>query len=234
MRVWSDGSTYEGEWWQGQPAGFGVHVGAGPAAQRYEGRWAAGRRCGRGVASWGHTGGGVWSCPLGHRHGGGGGRGAASAAPILLPRCVYDGEWQGDAPHGEGTHTCSDGRQHAGQWLRGQPHGAGRRVLLPRALWMPLPDPRDPIAAPQLAPATVLAAGMAAGVPLDAHARLRVVEGAWDKGVLQGRVRVLLNKGDVVEGSMVDGVLEGPANVTFLAGRSVKVVYKRGAHMARV
>ena len=236
VRVWASGARYDGEFFQGLQHGFGVYVGApmgpasrgGAAQQRYEGSWRAGRRCGYGVASYGRDGddgrdsGGVFVCPLGHQHRGSEGR------------CVYDGEWLGDAFHGAGTLTCCDGRQHRGAWRRGLPHGPGRRVALPRRLWVPLPDFADPLAAPARRPVALLTAALrppcaaAPRVPLDALSRIRVSDGTWAGGVQTGPGRALLNRGDVVEGEWsADGRLCGRAVLTFVSGRVVRVLDAR-------
>lgn len=73
---------------------------------RYEGQWLEGKRHGVGVESYGHNGNGRCVCPLGGVHQGG-------------ARCFYDGAWEDNYFHGEGTFTCADGRQYNGTWQRG-------------------------------------------------------------------------------------------------------------------
>lgn len=220
IRVWADGSRYEGEWASDVQHGFGVYVGSGPRGMRYEGSWTDGQRCGQGVASYGDNTGAAFNCPLGYRHAGSDGR------------CVYDGEWRADAFNGHGTFTCCDGRQHTGTWKGGNPHGPGRRIAMPKSLWIPLPDFRSPLSAAGMTPYAICTAGLGAGVPLDAHSRIRVVEGIWADGVQEGRGRALLNRGDVVEGVWAGGALTGSVAVTFASGRSTTAAYRRGVPQA--
>ena len=118
VRVWADGSRYEGDWYQDKMHGFGVLVRSGPKGERYEGQWIHGIRQGRGIASWGHSLGGRYTNPLGHIVDGG------------LGRSVYDGQWILGNFHGLGKLINPDGRDYEGEFLRGQRHGIGTQILL--------------------------------------------------------------------------------------------------------
>ncbi len=38
---------------------------------------------------------------------------------------IYEGEWENDKPHGQGTLTLPSGRKHIGEWKAGKRHGPG-------------------------------------------------------------------------------------------------------------
>lgn len=64
VRVWSDGSRYEGDWFQDRIHGFGIYIQAGDLGERYEGSFKEGVRQGRGIASWGNNSGGMYVDPF--------------------------------------------------------------------------------------------------------------------------------------------------------------------------
>lgn len=39
---------------------------------------------------------------------------------------VYEGDWDHDLMHGEGTYTFTNGAVYTGQWIKGKRHGNGR------------------------------------------------------------------------------------------------------------
>ena len=236
VRVFPDGSRYEGEWFQDLCHGFGVYVGGGPLGVRYEGEWKDGRRHGAGVESYGHTGNGRCICPLGGVHLGG-------------ARCFYDGAWEDGLYHGEGTFTCADGRQYHGAWSKGKRHGFGRYVMLPAAKQYSVARDLD---------GQILLQGVAEkgefgqAVSFDDQFRIRVHEGYFNKNkrmvsgwgragsvgrascawhfyfkpphplktlTPQGLGRETLNKGDVREGVFSYGRLNGIVRITFATGK---------------
>jgi hypothetical protein len=120
VRVWSNGSRYEGDWFQDEMTGFGIYIGSGPDGIRYEGQLVEGKFSGRGVCSWGHSGGSRFVCPLKRSPQGNTGR------------CLYDGMWTRGAMHGEGKFICCDGRSYTGTFDMGRRHGFGVEVIMTR------------------------------------------------------------------------------------------------------
>jgi len=120
IRVWSNGARYEGDWFQDRMTGFGIFIGPGPDGIRFEGQVEDGRFHGRGVCSWGHSGGGRYVCPLKRSHLGN------------VGRCIYDGMWTRGEMDGEGKFICCDGRSFAGTFDMGVRHGFGVDVIMTR------------------------------------------------------------------------------------------------------
>lgn len=210
MRVWSDGSRYEGDWFQDLQHGFGVYVGAGPLGVRYEGEWKEGKRHGAGVESYGNTLGLRSMCPLGYVHSGG-------------ARCFYDGAWAHDRFHGEGTLTCGDGRQYHGAWSEGKRHGFGRLVMVPKKLqYSAVRDVDGQI----VLQGTVEEGEFGMPVRLDDASRVKVWEGQMNKNKRHGLGRVTLNSGDVIEGSFDRGKPTGIVRTQFATGRVSFAMYK--------
>ena len=172
VRVFPDGSRYEGDWFSDQCQGFGVYVGGGPSGVRYEGEWRAGLRHGVGVESYGTTGSGRVVCPLGGVHVGG-------------ARCFYDGEWERGLYHGEGTFTCADGRQYHGAWAGGKRHGYGRYVMLPAVLQYSVA--RD-LGGSILLQGVVEKGEFGQAVTFDDQYRIRVHEGFFNKNKRMVRI----------------------------------------------
>ena len=179
--------------------GFGVYVGGGVCGVRYEGEWHEDLRGGVGVESYGNSSGGVWHCPLGGVHTGGG-------------RCFYDGTWLKGLYDGEGTFTCVDGVQYHGSWFHGKRHGFGRAVLLPKDMQYSMVRGLDG----ELRLQHVVSLGEhGLGYKLDDAYRCRVYEGFYNKNKRMGLGRVTLNRGEIHEGFFNYGKLNGVVRITF-------------------
>ena len=201
VRVYPDGSRYEGGWAGDQRQGFGVLVGGGDRGLRYEGGWRADARHGPGVESYGNSAGDWFQCPLGNMHSGG-------------ARCFYDGTFEGGYYAGRGTFTCCDGRQYSGEWAHGKRHGFGRLVYLPKDQQYSVARGLD--GEIQLQSAAALGGeGSGRGIKLDDAYRLRVYEGHFDKNKRMGLGRETLNRGEVREGTFLYGKLNGVVRITF-------------------
>jgi hypothetical protein len=219
VRIYADGSRYEGDWYQGMQQGFGVYIGAGPTGVRFEGEWVDGRKEGLGIESYGDDDGLPYLCPLQNLHDG-------------SARCFYDGDWKGGYYWGQGTFTCCDGRQYSGGWRKGKRHGQGRWVMLPAALHY---------ATRRNAEGRVVA-GMGGddavgeyGQPVrfDDQSRIRVYEGAFSKNKRDGAGKATLNNGDVLEGTFVSGRLNGEVRMSFVSTGKVSYArYKMGTRYA--
>ncbi|KAK0147135.1 Radial spoke head 10 B [Merluccius polli] len=117
--TWLDGSSYEGDIYNGIRHGIGTHRCA-VSPVLYRGQWHRGKRQGKGViyysrdeTSWYD---GDW---LGNKREGWGVRRYPSGN-------VYEGEWRDNARHGEGTMKwLTLGEQHAGTWSNGVQQGQG-------------------------------------------------------------------------------------------------------------
>lgn len=210
VRVWSDGSRYEGDWFQDVQHGFGVYVGSGQFGARYEGEWKDGLRHGAGVESYGNTLGLGHTCPLGFVHHGG-------------ARCFYDGQWERGRYHGEGTLTCGDGRQYHGQWSVGKRHGYGRLVMVPKKLQYTAVRGVDGAIVLQ---GTVEEGEFGMPVRLDDSLRVKVWEGEMRKNKRWGLGRVTLNCGDVFEGWFERGRPSGVIRIQFASGKTSFAMFK--------
>lgn len=176
VRVWASGARYEGDWFQDEMTGFGVFVGAGAAGERFEGQFLEGRREGRGVCSWGHSAGDRFVCPLRRSHLG------------SVGRCIYDGEWHLDRPHGQGKFMCCDGRSYTGSFVNGKRHGFGIEVVMTQRQKEVELRRRGTIAM-----ATVT----------------ERYEGHYSMNVKEGRGAIRTAAGDVLRGTFVNGKLHG-------------------------
>jgi hypothetical protein len=212
VRVWADGSRYEGEWADDAAHGFGVFVGAGPRGVRYEGEWVCGRREGAGVESYGHTQGLRFVCPLGYVHSGG-------------ARCIYDGSWACGLYAGEGTFTCGDGRQYHGDWAAGKRTGFGRWVMVPRALQYAAVRGVDGALELQ---GLLPAAPKGGPLRLDDAYRVKVYEGEMYKNKRRGVGKTTLVNGDVLEGEFHFGRPQGVMRTAFSSGRTSFALYEFG------
>ncbi len=110
LRVFTNGSRYQGQWEDDKMSGHGLLTGAGGG--KYEGKFHNGFRTGLGREQYGNTMGIEFLCPMGYRHKGDG-------------FCVYMGEWKRDHWHGEGEYRCCDGRLYRGHFEWGKKHGKG-------------------------------------------------------------------------------------------------------------
>ena len=45
---------------------------------------------------------------------------------IIIGVESYEGDWEEDLMHGEGTYTFTNGSKYTGQWIKGQRHGDGK------------------------------------------------------------------------------------------------------------
>ena len=203
VRVWSDGSRYEGDWFADEAHGFGVYVGAGVAGVRYEGEWANGRRHGFGVESYGDEFGMRFICPLGNVHKG-------------LARCIYDGGWVRGKYSGAGTLTCCDGRQYNGDWLFGKRTGIGRWIMVPKKLQYAAVRDVD---GKLMLQGTVPVGEFGTPLRLDDAYRVRVYEGTLYKNRRSGFGKTTLNNDDVLEGRAFNGRLQGVVRIAFGSGR---------------
>ena len=216
IRVYADGSRYEGDWYQDMQHGFGVYIGSGPEGVRYEGTWYYGKRNGLGIQSYCNNDGNRYVCPLGNQHDG-------------SARCFYDGHWKDGYFWGEGTFTCCDGRQYSGGWYKNKRHGIGRWVLLPAKLHYSIRrDATGSITSGQVA--NIGEYGQE--VKFDDQYRIRVYEGEFNKNKRNGKGKITLNNGDVMEGKFLNGRLDGNVRITFNSSTG-KVTYARYRHGTR-
>lgn len=210
VRIWADGSKYEGEWISDKMEGFGVYVGAGSLGVRYEGMWVAGKREGRGVESYGNNDGLEYTCPLGNTH-------------LGTARCFYDGNFSNNRFHGFGTFTCCDGRQYSGNWQGGKRHGMGKWVMLPVHLQYNIS--RDEFGRVVVTPPE----GYHPFAPkMDDAYCVRVYEGTFKKNRRTGVGRVTLNNGDVYEGEFLKGKPHGVIRITFNTKKVTFALYDNG------
>jgi hypothetical protein len=210
VRVYGDGSRFEGEWYQGEQQGFGVYLGSGVTGVRYEGSWHEGKKHGSGVESYGNNDGMTYVCPLGNQHNGN-------------ARCFYDGDWRNGYYWGQGTFTCCDGRQYSGEWMKGKRHGKGRWIILPAALHYGagIGDMAKLLGGDE-------EFGKSPKVSFSDQERMRVYEGIFVKNKRIGRGKCTFNNGDVVEGYFSSGRLDGEVKVTFSTGKVSYALYKLG------
>jgi hypothetical protein len=110
LRVFTNGSRYQGQWVDDKMDGHGNLAGAGGG--KYEGKFHNGFRTGLGREQYGNTMGAKFLCPMGYWHKGDG-------------FCVYMGEWLRDHWHGEGEYRCCDGKIYRGHFEWNRRHGKG-------------------------------------------------------------------------------------------------------------
>ncbi len=115
IRVWSNGTRYEGEWVDDKMSGNGTYTGV--TGCQYLGTFWNGSKHGIGREEFGNVMGIKYVCPFGHRHQGTG-------------YCCYDGDWERGYFHGSGEFTCSDGRKYVGEFYNGKRHGYGVQEYL--------------------------------------------------------------------------------------------------------
>ena len=115
LRVFTNGSRYQGQWEDDKLSGHGILTGAGGGV--YEGKFFNGFRSGLGREQYGNIMGIVFLCPMGFRHKGDG-------------YCVYTGEFRRDHWHGEGEYKCCNGRTFKGNFRWGKKHGYGLQMYL--------------------------------------------------------------------------------------------------------
>jgi hypothetical protein len=210
IRVYADGSRYEGDWYQDMQHGFGVYIGSGAEGVRYEGTWYYGKRTGLGIQSYGNNDGNSYVCPLGNQHDG-------------SARCFYDGNWRDGYFWGEGTFTCCDGRQYSGGWYKGKRHGYGRWVILPANLHYSV---RHDASGSVTSGPSKNVGEYGQEVKFDDQNRIRVYEGMFSKNKRTGKGKITLNNNDVLEGNFLNGRLDGNVRITFNSSTG-KVSYAR-------
>jgi hypothetical protein len=133
-----DGSTYQGEWLDGEFHGRGTYTSW--AGTVNEGEWREGKLNGQGRVT--NSSGKVYEGELRNnlRHGYGKltysddvfcegewrfGRMDGSGRILYANGSSYDGEWKVDERHGFGTFTYANGRVYNGEWQANQMHGPG-------------------------------------------------------------------------------------------------------------
>ncbi|EKX31908.1 hypothetical protein GUITHDRAFT_91126 [Guillardia theta CCMP2712] len=115
----NDGSRYEGEFKNGLMHGHGVYSVTG--GHRFEGTYREGKRDGQGVVVYANAGirydGEVKDSSLKGR------------GKFFFPngnRDVYEGDFEANLPHGEGTYRFASGTVYEGQFRAGRIHGEGK------------------------------------------------------------------------------------------------------------
>ena len=115
IRVWANGSRYEGNWEDDKMSGDGNYTGV--TGCRYIGTFWNGSKHGKGMEEFGNVLGIKYTCPAGNRHPG-------------LGYCKYDGDWERGYFHGKGAFECVDGRGYQGDFYDGKRHGKGACTYL--------------------------------------------------------------------------------------------------------
>lgn len=115
IRVWANGSRYEGSWEDDKMSGDGNYTGV--TGCRYIGTFWNGAKHGKGKEEFGNVLGIKFVCPMGNRHPG-------------LAYCMYDGDWERGYFHGDGVFNCCDGRSYKGSFFNGKRHGRGFQTYL--------------------------------------------------------------------------------------------------------
>jgi hypothetical protein len=136
--IWPDGSSYSGEWRNGQQFGRGVFVGA--SGQRYEGSWAYGLPDGQGIYTWPDGrryvgafqrdkfhGQGKQTWPSGESYEGAFDSGEISGYGIYRwpSGDRYEGYVTKGLRSGQGVFTWADGGFHRGSWKNDARDGDG-------------------------------------------------------------------------------------------------------------
>eukprot|EP00803_Ostreobium_quekettii_P004207 evm.model.scf_1435.1 EVM.evm.TU.scf_1435.1 scf_1435:7254-16830(-) len=113
--VWTDGSTYEGQWKGGTKHGNGNYV--WPSGAQYTGEWSNGCMQGYGTfkAADGSRYQGGWANDLKHGLG----------KKFYSNGDKYDGLWKHGKPDGPGRYVWADGNEYNGEWKNGRMHGHG-------------------------------------------------------------------------------------------------------------
>ena len=111
--IHSDGDSYEGEWYNDMPHGFGKferHDGK----VKYSGYWRMDKKHGEGVEIY----------EDGSEYHGNFFEGKKCGLGTLIGRNgTYNGDFKDNLFHGKGTFTWVDGRTYTGQWCRNLMHG---------------------------------------------------------------------------------------------------------------
>lgn len=172
-QTWSDGSTYKGQWKNGQKNGNGVYVGVDNL--KYDGQWEDGRRHGLGTQEYAngdkYRG---WWCQ---------GMCSGPGSYIFPNGCRYEGAWANGRYDGPGVLYSSDGSRER-QWHSNGllikremlPKGeapksdtAPRRAIISRPLWgQARDDMHKPTTLPKPHPSKYLIRRETAGMDLSA------------------------------------------------------------------
>lgn len=111
-----DGSTYEGNFFNGEKSGFGVYTKV--SGEKYEGEWKNDKRHGKGVEVYADSSSYKGGFIKDKKHGIG-----------VYKKCdgyCYEGKWKAGKPHGNGKETFPDQTVYVGQFLDGKKHGLGK------------------------------------------------------------------------------------------------------------
>lgn len=173
-----DGRKYEGEFKDGQPNGQGIWTHTD--GRKYEGEYKDGKRHGQGI--WTHTDGSKYEGEYkdGKRHGQG--------TYTFTGGSIYEGEWKNDEQHGQGTYTHADGDKYEGEYKDGQEHGQGTYT----------------------------------------HADGRKYEGEWKDGKYHGQGTWTFFDGQKWEGEFKDGEPHGQGTMTYPDGRKYEGIFRDG------
>eukprot|EP01038_Epipyxis_sp_PR26KG_P005293 gene5293-7355_t len=115
VRLWSNGTKYEGVWVENKMHGKGVLTSKDKGY--YEGMFWNGLKHGMGVEHFGNEFGIDYICPLGYKH-------------IGTGYCTYTGQHRLGFFHGQGEFMCSSGPYYKGEWFFGMKHGQGHYSYL--------------------------------------------------------------------------------------------------------
>ncbi|KAJ7568532.1 hypothetical protein O6H91_01G036700 [Diphasiastrum complanatum] len=115
VQKYSNGDSYEGEFYQGRCSGSGVYY--FHMSGKYEGDWVDGKYDGYGVETWFR----------GSRYRGQYRQGMRDGYGIYRFHTgdVYSGEWSNGQSNGNGVQTCEDGSRYVGEFKNGMKHGFG-------------------------------------------------------------------------------------------------------------
>ncbi|KAA0172297.1 hypothetical protein FNF27_06096 [Cafeteria roenbergensis] len=122
-------------------------------------------------------------------------------------RCIYDGMWRRGELHGEGRFVCCDGRSYTGMFERGKRHGFGVEVIMTR---------RQKLEAFRRRGATAMSNSA------------ERYEGMYVHNVKEGRGKLLMAVGDVIEGEFVRGKVHGRTRLTFASGKVSSAMFEHG------
>ncbi|RHY73055.1 hypothetical protein DYB30_000666 [Aphanomyces astaci] len=233
LRVFADGSTYEGDWTDNVMQGSGVWT---TAAFTYIGDFAHGRPHGHGLFTF--TNGDVYEGSMrdGYFYGrgkftfkdGSCGYGTLRAwnpdgIRMEFPAgsgnwyggrgsCTYTGMFANGTFHGQGTLVTCDGRRYEGAWHAGKRHGQGRADLIPLA-------ERGDEARMHMKGCNSLY-------------RFASYDGMHENDKRQGFGTSYYSNGEGIEGTFKDGQVDGVATYIYMSGKRRRGMWIMGQRVS--